>query len=122
MSEEPSCRPSKELLRGLRLLQEKWLLLIIDSLMEGPIGFNELSRKAQGLNSATLAQRLSLLEEVGIVTKTVHSTMPPKTSYQLTEAGCAIEAILRSIECWSRQYLNDDMKCPNAAAECDESA
>ncbi|MFX4481842.1 helix-turn-helix domain-containing protein, partial [Acinetobacter baumannii] len=42
---------------ALNLLQEKWTLHIIRALLEGPKGFNELSRAIGGVNPATLSQR-----------------------------------------------------------------
>lgn len=62
--------------------------------MNGPIGFNELTRRSP-VNPTTLAQRLDLLEEAGIVTRTVHSAIPPKTSYALTEKGLALRGVPR---------------------------
>src|SRR5438105_420373 len=87
VEEQGSCSGlSPSLVRGVQLLQEKWLLLIVHRLLHGPVGFNELSRQAQGVNATTLAQRLCQLEQAGLAVKTVHSTMPPRTSYELTDA------------------------------------
>ncbi|HZT42004.1 MAG TPA: helix-turn-helix domain-containing protein [Chthonomonadaceae bacterium] len=106
---------SPSLVRGVLLLQEKWVLLIVNQLLKGPVGFNELSRKAEGVNVTTLSQRLALLEQAGLVIKTIHSTMPPRTSYELTEAGRALEPVLEAIETWSEKYLSTDaptLPCP----------
>jgi len=96
---------SAALIRGVTLLQEKWVMLIVHQLLAGPAGFNELSRKAEGVNVTTLSQRLALLEAAGIVSKTVHSTMPPRTSYELTEAGLQLRPVLKAIEVWSDKNL-----------------
>lgn len=95
-------------------------MFIVHRLLPGPLGFNELVRQAQGINTATLAQRLSLLEQTGLVVKTVHSYMPPRTSYQLTEAGRALRPVLDSIEAWSASYLPDlpaGTPCPLEAVD-----
>lgn len=60
------------------------MLFIVNGLMDGPLGFNELSRRASGVNATTLSQRMDLLEKHGIVEKTVFSTIPPRTNYKLT--------------------------------------
>src|SRR5690242_14924181 len=91
MGDEEVCCGSSALVRGAQLLQEKWVLLIVHRLLNGPVGFNELCRKAGGVCPTTLSQRLELLEQRGIVTKTVQSTMPPRSSYELTAAGRALE-------------------------------
>ena len=80
-------------------------MLIVHQLLAGPAGFNDLSRKAVGVNVTTLSQRLALLESAGLVTKTIHSTMPPRTSYMLTKAGRDLKPVLECIEKWSRENL-----------------
>jgi DNA-binding HxlR family transcriptional regulator len=98
--------PKKSLIRVVELVQEKWLLLIVDRLLKGPTGFNDLSRKAEAVNVTTLSQRLGLLEREGLVVKTIHSTMPPRTSYELTDAGRALQPVLEAIEAWSEGHLS----------------
>lgn len=91
-------------MRGARLLQEKWVLMIVFSLLDGPLSFCDLMRRGT-INTTTLTQRLHLLGEAGLVTKTVHSAMPPRTSYALTESGLALKPILDAISEWSSLYL-----------------
>lgn len=113
---DPDLRQRCDAYRGFLLLQEKWVLFILDSLMAGPKGFNEISREAPRVNPTTLSQRLELLVTEGLVTKTVQSHMPPKTSYELTPAGKALKPILRSILVWGQRYLppkSTDKPCPD---------
>src|SRR5881275_3330681 len=106
MSEEvPRTCGSAHLIRGVALLQEKWTLLIVSRLLHGPCGFNELNRKAEGINATTLSQRLGLLEQAGVLVKTVHSTMPPRTSYALTDAGQALAPVIDAISAWAERYI-----------------
>jgi DNA-binding HxlR family transcriptional regulator len=90
---------------AIEILQEKWVLHIVRSLLDGPRGFNELGRLTGGCNPATLAQRLERLEALGIVKKTVHSYMPPRTTYQLTPAGVALQNVVAAIDAWGSRYL-----------------
>ncbi len=92
-------------IQAIELLQEKWVLFIVRSLLEGAKGFNELRREVGGCNPSTLSERLDTLEKRGIITKTVCSTMPPRTSYQLTSAGVALQNVILEIDAWSRQHL-----------------
>lgn len=98
---------------AINVLQEKWTLHIIRSLLDGPKGFNELSRAvgngAKGCNPATLAQRVEKLEQIGIISKTIHSTMPPRTSYALTESGQALQEVIAAIDRWGKQYLPEPL-------------
>ncbi len=90
---------------AINLLQEKWTLHIVRSLLDGPKGFNELGRDIGGCNPTTLTQRLERLEAMGIVTKTVRSTMPPRTLYTLSEAGRELESVIRAVGGWGKQFL-----------------
>lgn len=91
---------------SIDLLQEKWTLHIIRTLLTGPQGFNELGR-AIGANPSTLAQRLEGLERLGVVQRTVHSHMPPRTSYALTNAGRDLQDVIEAIDRWGRAHLKE---------------
>jgi DNA-binding HxlR family transcriptional regulator len=73
-------------------------------LLRGPNGFNDVGRGAGSVNSATLVQRLSRLEQAGLVRKTVRSTMPPRTTYELTESGRALEPVIDALARWAERY------------------
>lgn len=90
---------------AINLLQEKWSLHIVRALLGGAKGFNELKREIGNCNPATLSERLEKLERVGIVSKTIHSMMPPRTSYQLTSAGIELQGVIDAIDAWGRAHL-----------------
>jgi DNA-binding HxlR family transcriptional regulator len=90
---------------AISVLQEKWTLHIVRALLRGPLGFNELGRAVGGCNPATLKTRLDRLEELGLVTRSVQSYMPPRTSYELAEAGDALRRVIDAIDEWARAHL-----------------
>lgn len=89
---------------AIDLLQEKWNLHIIHALLAGPHGFNELARAVGGVNAATLSSRLEGLEGRGIIIRTVESVMPPRTRYELTEAGFDLHRVIDSITDWAHKH------------------
>ncbi len=103
-TEMGQCELAAVFIRGAILLQEKWVLMIVHSLLSGPTGFCELMRRGN-INTTTLTQRLNLLEHAGLLMKTIHSTMPPRTSYELTESGRALKPVLEAITQWSERHL-----------------
>jgi DNA-binding HxlR family transcriptional regulator len=109
---------SPRVIAAILLLQEKWNLFIVQSLLEHPLGFNEMARRAGPVNATTLAQRVGQLERAGVLAKTVHSTMPPRTSYALTEAGQALAPVLDAIATWAERYVTE----PAAACEDEPQA
>ena len=90
---------------AISLLQEKWTMHIVRALLDGPMGFNELGRTVGGCNPATLKARLDHLEELGLVRRTVHSYMPPRTSYELDAAGIDLQRVIDAIDSWARSHL-----------------
>lgn len=99
---------------SIQLLQEKWVLHIVRALLERPHGFNDLARAVGGVNTTTLSARLERLERMGIVVKTVESTMPPKTRYELSEAGRALHEVIDAIDGWARRHMQ---RCRDHEAE-----
>ena len=117
MSETVGGKDAPPFVRAVAVLQEKWSLLIVGALLDGPAGFNELSRKVAGVCPATLSQRLTLLEEAGVVSKTVHSTMPPRTGYALTPSGDDLRPVIDALDAWAAKHLNAKRPCPLLAAQ-----
>jgi DNA-binding HxlR family transcriptional regulator len=112
MNAEPEYCPVFE---AIQVLQEKWTMHIVRALLEGPLGFNELGRTVGGCNPATLKVRLDHLEELGILKRTVHSQMPPRTSYELAPSGVALQRVIDAIDGWAREHLDAE-----AVTACDE--
>ncbi len=109
--------PSPNFIAAINLLQEKWSMVIVLCLLHSQLGFNEMARRASPVNATTLAQRLVQLERAGVLVKTVHSTMPPRTSYALTEAGRALAPVLEAIRDWAERYpLHPAAACEAAEA------
>jgi DNA-binding HxlR family transcriptional regulator len=91
---------------AIQVLQEKWTMHIVRALLDGPMGFNELGRTVGGCNPATLKVRLDHLEALGILRRTVHSQMPPRTSYELAPSGVALQRVIDAIDAWAREHLD----------------
>lgn len=92
---------------AIQFLQEKWVLHIIRTLLDGPRGFNELGREIGGCNPTTLTQRLVMLESLQLVHKNVQSRMPPRCTYELSSAGRALEQVIGAIDSWARTHMEE---------------
>ncbi|HEX7038537.1 MAG TPA: helix-turn-helix domain-containing protein [Trueperaceae bacterium] len=91
---------------GIEVLQEKWVLHIVHALLDGPKGFNELGRIVGGCNPTTLTQRLSRLEELGVLHKEP-GRAGGRCSYSLTEAGLGLERVIAAIRSWAAAHLRN---------------
>ncbi|QQR60837.1 helix-turn-helix transcriptional regulator [Candidatus Uhrbacteria bacterium] len=67
--------------------------------------FNELQTEAGGVNPTTLSDRLSDLERLGIITKTIYSEVPPRTEYNLTQKGKDLLPVLKHMAVWGEKYF-----------------
>lgn len=72
----------------------RWGVLVLGGLYDGPMRFNALRRRVDGVSEKMLAQTLQALERDGFVLREVHSAIPPRVEYTLTELGAATAAKL----------------------------
>ncbi|WP_412026566.1 winged helix-turn-helix transcriptional regulator [Deinococcus yunweiensis] len=93
--------------RAIGVLQEKWVLHIVRSLLDGEKGFNELARAVGGCNSATLTQRLEHLEQLNIISKRTEDSHGKlaRSVYSLTPAGRQLQSVIDAIDAWGRDHL-----------------
>jgi DNA-binding HxlR family transcriptional regulator len=90
---------------ALEVFGDRWTLLIVRDLMfAGKRHFRELLRSEERISSNILADRLNMLVEQGIVTRSEDPSHRQKAVYSLTEKGIALLPILAQIGTWSRRY------------------
>jgi len=94
------CRPISELLARIG---DKWSVLVVSLLGGGPLRFNALRRKIDGISQKMLTATLRSLERDGFVTRTVFSTTPPQVEYELTELGRDLLAPVGALADWARK-------------------
>jgi DNA-binding HxlR family transcriptional regulator len=51
-----------------------------------------------------------------VVERTVHSVMPPRTSYALTAAGRGLQNVIDAIDQWGKQHLQSAMEAKRQSA------
>ena len=83
----------------LERVGDKWTVLVVVTLGEGPKRFNELRRAIASISQRMLTLTLRGLERDGLVTRTVFATIPPRVDYELTELGQSLLApwVLRQL-------------------------
>ncbi|MFC4810131.1 winged helix-turn-helix transcriptional regulator [Paenibacillus sp. GCM10023250] len=88
----------------LELLDGKWTLLLLFELLNGTKRFGELRRKLQPISPKTLTDRLRLLEEKGLVTRTLYPGVPLHVEYEFTESGKALQSIFEAMWNWTQEH------------------
>ena len=85
---------------ALERVGDRWSLLLIEALLEGPRRFGELSESISGLAPNILSERLKRLEGERIVRATPYSERPPRFTYALTDEGLELASVLRLLADW----------------------
>lgn len=94
----------------LSQIGDKWTVLIVRSLNDGPRRFSELKRDVEGISQRMLTLNLKTLERDGFITRTVYPTVPPRVDYELTPLGHSLSEPLGVIAQWAitnRQRIVD---------------
>ena len=92
--------PQTPLAAALERVGDRWSLLLIEALLDGPHRFGELSDAIAGIAPNILADRLRRLEGERVVRATPYSDRPPRFSYALTDEGTELAGVLRLLADW----------------------
>lgn len=79
---------------------DRWSLLVVDALLEGPRRFGELRNALPGIAPNILTDRLRRLERERILVSTAYTTRPPRMEYRLTGDGRDLASALRLLADW----------------------
>ncbi|MBW3612837.1 MAG: helix-turn-helix transcriptional regulator [Chloroflexi bacterium] len=89
---------------ALNVLGQKWVMRIIRALGDRTQRFCELQDALGGANSATLSQRLKLLEDEALVERREVSVVPPWVEYSLTDKGSELRDAIAGIDGWAERW------------------
>src|SRR5881394_1663298 len=93
------CRAVSEVLARVG---DKWTVLVVTVLGEGPKRFNELRRALGSISQRMLTLTLRGLERDGLVTRTVFPSIPPHVEYELTRLGHSLLEPVSRLGLWAR--------------------
>ncbi len=94
------CRAVSEVLSRVG---DKWTVLVVSTLGEGPKRFNELRKALGSISQRMLTLTLRALERDGLVTRTVFPTVPPRVDYELTKLGRSLLEPVSELGLWARK-------------------
>lgn len=83
---------------------DKWSILILFSLVDGPDRFNSLKSRIEGISQRMLTQTLRDLERDGFVERTVYPEVPVKVEYELTELGRGLSSSVWGLVSWADEH------------------
>jgi DNA-binding HxlR family transcriptional regulator len=89
---------------ALERVGDRWTLLVVESLLDGPRRFGDLSDSIPGIAPNILTQRLRHLEREALVVARPYSQRPPRSVYELTEGGAELAGALRLLADWGARH------------------
>ena len=92
---------------ALERIGDRWSLLIIDALQGEALRFSDLSDRVTGIAPNILSNRLTRLEEEGVILANPYSERPPRYIYELTGAGQDLAGALRLLAHWGDRHSDE---------------
>ena len=114
----PVCRTISTLLSRIG---DKWTVLVVTTLGEGPRRFNELRREIPSVSQRMLTLTLRNLERDGLVNRTVTPTIPPRVDYELTGLGRSLLQPISGLAQWALDNV-DAIHGAQARFDADQDA
>ncbi|WP_258002130.1 winged helix-turn-helix transcriptional regulator [Burkholderia sp. WAC0059] len=86
-------------------IADKWSVLILASLCDGPLRFNAIKRRIEGVTQKALTQTLRRLERNGILERRVIAESPISVEYEITPLGRTLNRPCQALHAWTQAHL-----------------
>lgn len=96
--------PPTALSAALERIGDRWSLLLVEALLEGPLRFADLEAAVPGISTNILSSRLRHLESAAVILAVPYSSRPLRYSYKLTETGRDLGGAVRMLAQWSADH------------------
>ncbi len=104
---EPPHHCDAALARAFGFLGKRWNGVILGTLVNGEVGFSELKRRVGGISDSVLSDRLSELQGVGLIVRTVQPGPPVSVTYALSASGNALMPAMFALGEWASTNFVD---------------
>jgi DNA-binding HxlR family transcriptional regulator len=103
---DPAGKECRAISTVLARVGDKWTVLIVVLLGDGPMRFNEIRRRVAGISQRMLTFTLRGLERDGLVTRTVFPSSPQRVDYALTKLGRSLWEAVDPLGTWARAHAS----------------
>jgi DNA-binding HxlR family transcriptional regulator len=104
------------LAHALAVVGDRWTLVVIGSLLDGPQRYGDLQERVPGIAPNILSQRLKRLEEAGVVSARAYQDRPPRYLYELADGGRELAGAMRLLAEWGARHGAGEPDPPRHAA------
>ena len=107
---DPNC-PTRVVLDQIA---DKWAVLVLGALDDGPVRFNALKRRLAGISQKMLGQTLRDLERNGLVSRRAFATVPVTVEYSLTALGERLTERVNDLRVWAEKHISQIVAAQSA--------
>jgi DNA-binding HxlR family transcriptional regulator len=97
---------SSPLAEALARVGDRWTLLVVEALLDGPRRFSDLLAQIPGIAASILSERLKRLERDTLLVARPYSQRPPRAAYELTAEGKELAGALRLLAHWGTRHAD----------------
>ncbi|TDO73233.1 HxlR family transcriptional regulator [Flavobacterium chryseum] len=94
----------KNILDALYVLNGKWKIPLILTLIQSPKRFNEIQKEISGISPKVLANELKDLELNDFIKRNVYPTTPVSIIYEATDYSRTLKSVMRELSVWGEQH------------------
>lgn len=94
----------RNIIDALYVLNGKWKIALILSLIQSPKRFNELKKEIAGISAKILAKELKDLELNDFVKRNVNSATPLIVTYEATDYSLTLRGVISELSTWGKMH------------------
>lgn len=100
--------------KTLEVIGDRWTLLVVRDLLRGSQRFQDLLGSLPGIAPNILSARLKLMEEHGLIRRTLYSDHPPRAEYALTDRGRELGMVVGALAAWGGRHVHRETQLVHA--------
>ena len=100
--------------KTLEVIGDRWTLLVVRDLLRGTQRFQDLLGSLPGIAPNILSARLKLMEEHGLIRRTLYSDHPPRAEYALTDKGRELGMVVGALAAWGGRHVHRETQLVHA--------
>jgi DNA-binding HxlR family transcriptional regulator len=97
----------------LDLVGDRWSLVIIRDMLNGKTKYSEFLASPERITTNILADRLFLLEQIGLAEKSAYQKRPLRFGYRLTKKGEGLLPVLQEMSKWANKHMPETWVPPD---------
>jgi DNA-binding HxlR family transcriptional regulator len=98
----------------LDIVGDRWTLVILRDMLNEKRRFSEFLGSPERITTNVLTDRLSLMEQAGLVRKVAYQLHPKRFEYTLTRKGDALLPLLQEMCRWGNRFVPGTWTAPKS--------